>query len=231
MKNTTKAIWSRCAALLLCLCMVFTMIPSAYAADEEEEDELIGANIQDGVLVGYYGPGGDIVIPNTVTAIGGEAFKGNKKITSVTIPGSVSQIGYSAFEGCTKLEKVIFSDPKRGANLTIRIHAFEDCPVLTECAIPAVAKYVTGNVFKGCDSMTEIKVDPDNPYYFARDGVLFGPWVNEGVPQYEDENLALPGLPLRQSRHFLYHSRNCQRQNCKPALGQQFPQSHSPDSH
>ena len=52
MKNTTKAIWSRCAALLLCLCMVFTMIPSAYAADDEEEDELIGANIQDGVLVG-----------------------------------------------------------------------------------------------------------------------------------------------------------------------------------
>lgn len=195
MKNTTKAIWSRCAALLLCLCMVFTMIPSAYAADEEEEDELIGANIQDGVLVGYYGPGGDIVIPNTVTAIGGEAFKGNKKITSVTIPGSVSQIGYSAFEGCAKLEKVIFSDPKRGANLTIRIHAFEDCPVLTECAIPAVAKYVTGNVFKGCDSMTEIKVDPDNPYYFARDGVLFGPWVNEGVPQYEDENLALLAYP------------------------------------
>ena len=67
MNNTTKAIGSRCAALLLCLCMVFTMLPSAYAANEGGDD-LIGANIQDGVLVGYYGPGGDIVIPNTVTS-------------------------------------------------------------------------------------------------------------------------------------------------------------------
>ena len=194
MKNSIKAFGSRFAALLLCLCMVFTMIPSAYAADEEDDD-LIGANIQDGVLVGYYGPGGDIVIPNTVTAIAGEAFKGNKKITSVTIPGSVQEIGYSAFEGCPNLEKILFSNPKDGAQLTIRVSAFMDCPKLTECTIPAVAKYVTGNVFKGCSSMTEIKVDPANPYYFTQNGVMFGPWVEEGEPQYEDENLALIAYP------------------------------------
>ncbi len=196
MQTTKKAAWSRIASLLLCLCMVFTMVPSAFAATaEDDEDELVGANIQDGVILGYYGPGGDIVIPNTVTAIGGEAFKGNKKITSVTIPGSVSQIGYSAFEGCPNLEKVIFSDPKDGAQLTIRVSAFMDCPKLTECTIPAVAKYVTGNVFKGCSSMTEIKVDLDNPYYFTKDGVLFGPWVEDGEPQYEDPNLALIAYP------------------------------------
>lgn len=194
MNNSIKAFGSRFAALLLCLCMVFTMIPSAYAADEEDDD-LIGANIQDGVLVGYYGPGGDIVIPNTVTAIAGEAFKGNKKITSVTIPGSVQEIGYSAFEGCPNLEKILFSNPKDGAQLTIRVSAFMDCPKLTECTIPAVAKYVTGNVFKGCSSMTEIKVDPANPYYFTQNGVMFGPWVEEGEPQYEDENLALIAYP------------------------------------
>ena len=194
MKNSIKAFGSRFAALLLCLCMVFTMIPSAYAADEEDDD-LVGANIQDGVLVGYYGPGGDIVIPNTVTAIAGEAFKGNKKITSVTIPGSVQEIGYSAFEGCPNLEKILFSNPKDGAQLTIRVSAFMDCPKLTECTIPAVAKYVTGNVFKGCSSMTEIKVDPANPYYFTQNGVMFGPWVEDGKPQYEDENLALIAYP------------------------------------
>ena len=194
MKQTTKALWSRCAALLLCLCMVFAMAPGAFAADDD--DDLVGANIQDGVLIGYYGPGGDIIIPNTVTAIGPEAFKSNKKITSVTIPGSVQEIGYSAFEGCLNLEKIFFSDPKDGAQLTIRVSAFIDCPKLTECTIPAVAKYVTANVFKGCTSLTEIKVDPDNPYYFTQDGVLFGPWVQDGVPQYEDENLALTAYPL-----------------------------------
>ncbi len=194
MKTMTKAFWGRCTALLLCLCLAFSLAPCAFAADSDEDD-LIGANIQDGVILGYYGPGGDIVIPNTVTAIGGEAFKGNKKITSVTIPGSVQQIGYSAFEGCPNLEKIIFSDPKDGAQLIIRVSAFMDCPKLTECTIPAVAKYVTGNVFKGCTSMTEIKVDPDNPYYFTKDGVMFGPWVVEGEPQYDEPTLALIAYP------------------------------------
>ncbi len=198
MKQTKKTAFGRCAALLVCLCMVLTMFTGAFAADDE--DGLIGANVQDGVLVGYYGPGGDIVVPNTITAIGPEAFKGNKKITSVTIPGSVSQIGYSAFEGCPNLEKIIFSNPKSGAKLTIRVSAFIDCPKLTECTIPATAVYVTANVFKGCTSMTEIKVDPDNPYYFTQDGVLFGPWVDEGVPQYEDKNLALTAYPCGSPR-------------------------------
>ena len=199
MKATTTALWRRCAAIVLCLCMAISLIPCALAADTDDDD-LIGANVQDGVLVGYYGPGGDIVIPNTITAIGPEAFKGNKKITSVTIPGSVSQIGYSAFEGCPNLERIVFSDPKRGAQLTIRVSAFIDCPKLTECTIPATAVYVTANVFKGCTSMTEIRVDPDNRYYFTQDGVLFGPWVNEGVPQYEDENLALTAYPCGSRR-------------------------------
>lgn len=82
-------------SMLLCIC------PAAYAAN----DGLIGANIQDGQLLGYYGNGGDIVIPDTVTMIAPEAFKGNDNVTSVTIPGSVSAIGYNAFEGCTALER------------------------------------------------------------------------------------------------------------------------------
>ena len=193
MRNNAKTFGKLCTALLVFLCMLLASVPGVRAADAEEE--LIGANIQDGVLVGYYGVGGDIVIPNTVTAIGGEAFKGNKKITSVTIPGSVSQIGYSAFEGCPNLERIVFSAPKNGARLTIRVSAFADCPRLTECTLPATAIYVTGNVFKGCTALTEIRVDPDNPYYFTQDGVLFGPWVEEGVPQYEDANLALTAYP------------------------------------
>lgn len=78
MNNSIKAFGSRFAALLLCLCMVFTMIPSAYAADEEDDD-LIGANIQDGVLVGYYGPGGDIVIPIPSPPLRAKRSRGTKK--------------------------------------------------------------------------------------------------------------------------------------------------------
>ncbi len=178
------------AAILLLLVMLCA--PNARA-----DGGLSGANIQDGVLVGYYGEDSVIVIPNTVTMIAGEAFKGNEKIVSVTIPGSVSAIGYSAFQGCPNLEQVIFSEPEYGAEMIIRINAFSDCPKLVECEIPAVATYVTANVFKGCTSMTEIKVHPRNPYYATdSEGVLFGPSVDEGVPQYDDrENWALTAYP------------------------------------
>ena len=159
-------------------------------------DGLIGANIKDGELLGYYGNGGDIKIPNTVTVIAGEAFLNNDNVTSVTIPGSVQVIGYHAFDGCTALERVIFEDPTDGADMIIRLSAFANCPKLTECEIPAVATYVTANVFKGCASMDKITVHPQNPYYVTDEhGVMFGPWVDEGVPQYDDPNLTLTAYP------------------------------------
>lgn len=179
-------------ALTLIVVMLSSFIPSVHASN----DGLTGANIVDGQLLGYYGDGGDIVIPNTVTIIAPEAFKNNDNVTSVTIPGSVSVIGYNAFEGCTALERVIFSDPVDGAKLTIRVSAFINCPKLYDIEIPACAEYVTGNIFKGCTSLEAIKVHPDNPYYFTDEyGVLFGPWVDYGEPQYDDPNLCLTAYP------------------------------------
>lgn len=180
------------ALIAICILSVLALTQHAFAAN----DGLIGANIQDGQLLGYYGPGGDIEIPDTVTMIAPEAFKGNDNVTSVTIPGSVSIIGYSAFEGCTELERIVFSDPVDGADIIIRVNAFIDCPKLTECEIPACAKYVTANVFKGCYSMDKIQVHPENPYYCTDDdGILFGPNVIEGSPDYDDPNLTLIGYP------------------------------------
>ena len=163
------------------------LIPPTAGAVDNEEDQLIGANIQDGVLLGYYGLGGDIVLPNTVTKIGDEALKGNKNIVSITIPGSVKDIGNNAFEGCEKLERVIFTNPEKTSNnLIIRVSAFQNCKKLTECEIPARAYQVVGNIFKDCSSLTEVKVHAANPYYFTQDGVLFGPALVEYEPQYDD---------------------------------------------
>ena len=56
-------------ALMLAVSVLFLCSPEAHAAGNN--GGLIGAHIEDGVLKGYYGDGGDIVIPNTVTAIDG----------------------------------------------------------------------------------------------------------------------------------------------------------------
>lgn len=190
-RSTQKRHLLALLTVVLALFALLLMHPTAGAVDADE-DELIGANIQDGVLLGYYGPGGDIVIPNTVTKIGDEAFKGNKKVTGVTIPGSVVDIGNNAFEACENLKKVAFTNPGEArTNLLIRLGAFKDCTKLTDVEIPARVKQIVGNIFKGCTSLMEIKVNANNPYYFAQDGVLFGPALVEYSPKYDDNYVLL----------------------------------------
>ncbi len=64
--------------------------------------------IVDGKIIDYYGPGGDIIIPEqidgeTITAIGGnlighdDAVFSRKQLTSIVIPNTVIEIGYKAF--------------------------------------------------------------------------------------------------------------------------------------
>ena len=48
----------------------------------------------------------DLVIPGSVTSVGGYAFASCSGLTSVTIPGSVTSIGQAAFAGCSGLTSV-----------------------------------------------------------------------------------------------------------------------------
>jgi M6 family metalloprotease-like protein len=61
---------------------------------------------ENGVLVGYYGAGGDIVIPEGATAIHDRVFWSNGTITSVVIPLTVTSIGYGAFWNCYNLSSI-----------------------------------------------------------------------------------------------------------------------------
>lgn len=77
------------------------------------------------VLVKYKGKGGKVIIPDSVTAIGDEAFRGCKSLTSVEIPSSVTSIEYGAFLGCKSLTSIkIPTSVER-----IEWRAFEGCKI------------------------------------------------------------------------------------------------------
>lgn len=51
--------------------------------------------------------GGNVVIPEGVTEIGPDAFKGNNNVTSIILPETVTEIGEGAFQDCQNLEYVV----------------------------------------------------------------------------------------------------------------------------
>ena len=98
----------------------------------EPDSNLADFVIENGVVTGYVGAGGAVILPAqdadgvAVTAIGAEAFRDNGSITSIFIPSSVTEIGDSAFENCAALESVTLN------NSTSRIGkaAFKRCSSL-----------------------------------------------------------------------------------------------------
>ncbi len=107
--------------------------------------------IENGVLTEYVGPGGDVAIPEGVTAIGEFAFS-NSSITAVTIPKNVKSIEWNAFMNCRNLKSV--SLPK--SDIKIGIGAFFGCRNLTDIVIPEGVTTMGSGAFSDCWNLKKI---------------------------------------------------------------------------
>ena len=102
-------------------------------------------------------------IPNTVTIIGGGAFKGTT-LKSIVIPEGVTEIENEAFSNCKSLETVslpnslerIYYDAFRNSNIS-------------SISIPAGVKYIYDDAFYGCENLSTITVSNGNAKYDSRD--------------------------------------------------------------
>ena len=93
-----------------------------------------------------------IDIPNSVISIGDEAFYGCTGLNSVNIPNSVTSIGERAFVFCTGLTNINIPN----SVISIGASAFYDCTGLTSIDIPNSVTSIGGWAFSDCIGLTDV---------------------------------------------------------------------------
>jgi hypothetical protein len=95
-----------------------------------------------------------LIIPNSITSIGIEAFQQCYYLTSVTIPSSVTSIGELAFNYCSSLTSVTIPN----SVTSIGDSAFTYCTSLTSVIIPNSVTSIGDEAFYKCSSLTSVTI-------------------------------------------------------------------------
>jgi len=98
-----------------------------------------------------------VVIPETVTSIGNNAFQGCKNLASVTFKGAPSTItvGNNAFQNCTRLKTINLPAAKRIGSL-----AFDSCTALEKLTLELGTDEIGDYCFRGCTNLKTLEI-PD----------------------------------------------------------------------
>jgi hypothetical protein len=101
--------------------------------------------IENGVLRGYFGPGGPVHIPDSLEKIEPWAFFGCSSLKEIRIPGSVTVIPEAMLSECTALETVVIEE----GVTEIGDFAFAKCKKLKHVSLPgSIRKKIRKKLFE-----------------------------------------------------------------------------------
>lgn len=116
--------------------------------------DVCGFVIENGAVIKYTGPGGDVIIPEGVTAIGASAFRCCGSLKSAVIPEGVTHIGASAFRDCDSLHNVVAP----GSVTFLGDGAFLGCKSLHSMVIPKGMVSIGNWAFADCVGLRSIMI-------------------------------------------------------------------------
>ena len=154
----------------------------------------------------------EVIIHDSVTNIGENAFSYCKGLTSIIIPDSVTSIGFAAFEDCTSLTDVTIGN----GVTSIGEAAFLGCTGLTSITIPGVTS-IGDSAFSGCTGLTSITI-PDSVINIGNEAFykcigLTDVTIGNGVASFERSAFfgctGLTSLTVEPGNANYYSSGNC----------------------
>lgn len=94
-----------------------------------------------------------LLIPDSVIAIGGEAFGDNNAIENIIVSQKLEYIGQRAFHGCRKMKGLCLPPSVK----YIETEAFDGCyNAFHELTIPASVKYIGSHAFRECLTLEKV---------------------------------------------------------------------------
>lgn len=116
-------------------------------------------------------------VPEGTQIISAYGFYRAERLTDIVLADTVTRIGEEAFAYCSNLEHIDLGD----ALETVGASAFDWCNALQALSFPATLRTVQGHHYNSIDNLTAFEVADGCQRYYSRDGVLFERLTEGGV--------------------------------------------------